>query len=153
MLWMTMMISVLTGCSRRSRSDGRRKRVLWMTMMMTTMISVLTGCSSRNGRRKRVFWMTMMMSLLTGCSRRSRSDGGRKRVFQIAMIMTIMKMMTLVCFPDNVCIESMSVKITRRTIDRCCQNIDDLASKMKRLDTGCQMRVCVCVCVCECACA
>ncbi|XP_076463714.1 general transcription and DNA repair factor IIH helicase subunit XPD-like [Babylonia areolata] len=34
---------------------------------------------------------------------------------------------------DNVCIESMSVKITRRTIDRCCQNIDDLASKIKRV--------------------
>ncbi|KAL8590345.1 General transcription and DNA repair factor IIH helicase subunit XPD [Nucella lapillus] len=36
---------------------------------------------------------------------------------------------------DNVCIESMSVKITRRTIDRCCQNIDDLACKIKRAQT------------------
>nr|KAG5712902.1 hypothetical protein BaRGS_007499 [Batillaria attramentaria] len=34
---------------------------------------------------------------------------------------------------DNVCIESMSVKITRRTIDRCTQNIDDLSKHVKRL--------------------
>ncbi|XP_012941013.1 general transcription and DNA repair factor IIH helicase subunit XPD [Aplysia californica] len=34
---------------------------------------------------------------------------------------------------DNVCVESMSVKITRRTIDKCNQNIDDLSKQIKRL--------------------
>jgi len=34
---------------------------------------------------------------------------------------------------DNVCIESMSVKITRRTIDKCTQNIDDLSKQIKKI--------------------
>lgn len=34
---------------------------------------------------------------------------------------------------DNVCVESMSVKITRRTIDKCNQNIDDLSKQIKRI--------------------
>lgn len=32
---------------------------------------------------------------------------------------------------DNVCVESMSVKITRRTIDKCNQNIEDLSKQIK----------------------
>uniref|UniRef100_A0A914W6J6 DNA 5'-3' helicase n=1 Tax=Plectus sambesii TaxID=2011161 RepID=A0A914W6J6_9BILA len=34
---------------------------------------------------------------------------------------------------DNVCIESMSVTITKRTIDRCSQNLDTLGDYVKRL--------------------
>ncbi|PVD26612.1 hypothetical protein C0Q70_14289 [Pomacea canaliculata] len=34
---------------------------------------------------------------------------------------------------DNVCIESMSCKITRRTIDRCSQNLDDLSKHIKKV--------------------
>ncbi|CAL1526767.1 unnamed protein product [Lymnaea stagnalis] len=34
---------------------------------------------------------------------------------------------------DNVCVESMSVKITRRTIDKCNQNIEDLSKQIKRI--------------------
>ncbi|KAH9499606.1 General transcription and DNA repair factor IIH helicase subunit XPD [Bulinus truncatus] len=34
---------------------------------------------------------------------------------------------------DNVCVESMSVKITRRTIDKCNQNFDDLTKQIKRI--------------------
>ncbi|XP_059168670.1 general transcription and DNA repair factor IIH helicase subunit XPD-like [Physella acuta] len=34
---------------------------------------------------------------------------------------------------DNVCVESMSVKITRRTIDKCNQNIEDLTKQIKRI--------------------
>lgn len=34
---------------------------------------------------------------------------------------------------DNVCIESMSVKITRRTIDKCTQNIEDLGKQIKKI--------------------
>lgn len=34
---------------------------------------------------------------------------------------------------DNVCIESMSIKITRRTLDKCQQNIDGLSKQIQRL--------------------
>lgn len=34
---------------------------------------------------------------------------------------------------DNVCIESMSVTITRRTLDKCCNNIDTLKKHVQRL--------------------
>ncbi|GFO46030.1 tfiih basal transcription factor complex helicase xpd subunit-like [Plakobranchus ocellatus] len=34
---------------------------------------------------------------------------------------------------DNVCVESMSVKITRRTIDKCSQNIEDLSKQIKSI--------------------
>ncbi|KAK0040989.1 TFIIH basal transcription factor complex helicase XPD subunit, partial [Biomphalaria pfeifferi] len=34
---------------------------------------------------------------------------------------------------DNVCVESMSVKITRRTIDKCNQNIEDLSKQIRRI--------------------
>ena len=43
-----------------------------------------------------------------------------------------LKFLLLFPFTDNVCIESMSVKITRRTIDKCNQNIDDLSKQIKR---------------------
>ncbi|GFR75762.1 TFIIH basal transcription factor complex helicase XPD subunit-like [Elysia marginata] len=34
---------------------------------------------------------------------------------------------------DNVCVESMSVKITRRTIDKCNQNIEDLSKQIRSI--------------------
>ncbi len=34
---------------------------------------------------------------------------------------------------DNVCIESMSVTITRRTLDKCGQNIETLSRHIDRL--------------------
>ena len=33
---------------------------------------------------------------------------------------------------DNVCIESMSVKMTRKTLDKCGQNIDRLDKHLQR---------------------
>ena len=33
---------------------------------------------------------------------------------------------------DNVCIESMSVTMTRRTLDKCQQNLDNLDRDIKR---------------------
>ena len=35
-------------------------------------------------------------------------------------------------FADNVCIESMSVKISKRTLDRCQQNLEKLSEHIKR---------------------
>lgn len=35
-------------------------------------------------------------------------------------------------FVDSVCIESMSVTITRRTLDRCHENIDHLSNSIQR---------------------
>ncbi|CAG5118386.1 unnamed protein product, partial [Candidula unifasciata] len=40
---------------------------------------------------------------------------------------------------DNVCVESMSVKITRKTIDRCNQNIEDLSKQIKRISLNIPM--------------
>ena len=38
-------------------------------------------------------------------------------------------------FVDNVCIESMSVKISKRTLDRCQQNLEKLGDHIKRYIT------------------
>ena len=35
-------------------------------------------------------------------------------------------------FPDNVCIESLSLKITRKRLDKCNENIDHLESIVQR---------------------
>lgn len=36
------------------------------------------------------------------------------------------------CFLDNVCIDSMSVNITRRTLDRCQGNVDTLQTTIHK---------------------
>lgn len=41
-------------------------------------------------------------------------------------------MIVYFCCLDNVCIESMSIKITRRTLDKCQQNIDGLSKQIQR---------------------
>lgn len=42
----------------------------------------------------------------------------------------MLKVITFIA--DNVCIESMSVTITRRTLDKCCNNIDTLKRHVQK---------------------
>lgn len=47
-------------------------------------------------------------------------------------VFTVYDMIVYFCYLDNVCIESMSIKITRRTLDKCQQNIDGLSKQIQR---------------------
>lgn len=49
------------------------------------------------------------------------------------MYLQVYEMIVYFCYLDNVCIESMSIKITRRTLDKCQQNIDGLSKQIQRL--------------------
>lgn len=47
-------------------------------------------------------------------------------------VFAVYDMIVCFCYLDNVCIESMSIKITRRTLDKCQQNIDGLSKQIQR---------------------
>ena len=53
----------------------------------------------------------------------------------IYSVLTISFVCYKLFFVDNVCIESMSVKISKRTLDRCQQNLEKLGDHIKRYIT------------------
>lgn len=56
---------------------------------------------------------------------RRTSDNEKILYWEFALFCLPISLFSL-CFLDNVCIDSMSVNITRRTLDRCQGNVDTL---------------------------